>query len=84
MGFRGWDVFHTFYGNKDQPMPISNAWKLNLGRLVVPNVFIEPMLIRELARKFNPPSCQKPSRIGYFGYLSEGYHWMFWDGWVIH
>lgn len=24
MGHRGWDVFHTFYGNRDQPSPISN------------------------------------------------------------
>lgn len=56
MRYRGWDVFHAFYGNMDQPSPISNPWKLNLGRLVVPNVFIEPMLIEELANKFDPPS----------------------------
>lgn len=28
---------------------MSNPWILNLGKLVVPNVFVEPMLIRELA-----------------------------------
>lgn len=53
---RGWDVFYNFYGKRDKSIPVSNPWRLNLGKLVVPNVFVEPMLIRELAKNYHHQS----------------------------
>lgn len=35
---------------------MSNPWNLNLGKLVVPNIFFESMLIKELAKAYDPQS----------------------------
>lgn len=62
---RGWDIFYSFYGNRDKPIPMSNPWTLNLGNLVVQNVFVEPMLIRELVVSYDSPSKTVRSVDGY-------------------
>lgn len=33
--------------------PINNPWRLNIGRLEVPNVFISPELIKYLVDRYN-------------------------------
>lgn len=53
---RGWDIFFYFYGKKDKVIPVSNPWNLNLGRLVVSNVFLEPILIKEIEKHYHPLS----------------------------
>lgn len=47
------DIFHLFYQKRDKAAPVSNPWNLNLGKLVVPNVFVEPLLIRELTKNYH-------------------------------
>lgn len=62
---RGWDIFYYFYSKRDKHVPVSNPWTLNLGNLVVPNVFVEPMLIRELSKAYNSPSLTIRTVKGY-------------------
>lgn len=61
----GCDVFYSFYGNRDKLVLVSNPWILKLGKLVVSNVFVEPMLIRELAIAYDPPRRTVRSKDGY-------------------
>lgn len=62
---RGWGIFYNFYGNMDKSILVSNPWRLNLGKLVVPNIFVEPMLIRELAKNYHLQSMIVKTAIGH-------------------
>lgn len=53
---RGWDIFYCFYRNRDKPTPVLNCWNMALARFVVPNVFLEPLLIRKLGKQYHPTS----------------------------
>lgn len=50
----GWYIFYYFYGNRDKQVSLSNPWRLNLGKFVFPNIFVESMLIRELGKSYHP------------------------------
>lgn len=62
---RSWDIFHSSYGNIDKAIPVCNPLTLNLGKLVVPNFFVEPMLIRELAKAYDVPILMVRTTKGY-------------------
>lgn len=62
---RGWDIFHSFYGNRDNSIPVCNPWTLNFGKLVVTNVIVEPMLISELVKAYDVPSWMVRTIEGY-------------------
>lgn len=44
-------LFHYF--RRDNPTTISNPWKTGLGKLVVPNVFVNIHLLKLLVRNYN-------------------------------
>lgn len=50
---RGHELFLFHYFRRDEPMPISNPWKTGLGKLVVPNVFVNIDLLKLLVRNYN-------------------------------
>lgn len=49
---RGWEFFHSFYGNRDKAIPQCNPRTPNLVKFVVPNDFVEPMLLRDLEKEY--------------------------------
>lgn len=51
---RGYDLFMFHWKRRMSLEPVSNPWRLNIGRLVVPNVFISLELIKALASKYDP------------------------------
>src|SRR5271156_1087777 len=48
-GTTGYSLFSYFYNNADKPIPVSNPWISGLGRLLVPDVFLDVDLFLELA-----------------------------------
>lgn len=42
-----------------------NPWTLDLGKLVVPHFFVEPMLIREIEKAYDVPSQMVRTTEGY-------------------
>lgn len=53
---RGSDIFYYLYSNRDKDLLVSNPWVVDLAKLVVPNVFVEPKLIRFLSTYYHPNS----------------------------
>jgi hypothetical protein len=51
---RGYELFIYHYENKYRFELVYNPWRLNLGRLVVLNVFVDVELIKALANKYDP------------------------------
>lgn len=50
----GYDIFMYHYRKQFKSQPVYNPWRLNLGRLMVPNVFINVDLIKALASRYDP------------------------------
>lgn len=50
---RGHELFLFHYLRRDEPMPISNPWNTNLGKLVVPNIFVDIDLLKLLVRHYD-------------------------------
>lgn len=50
---RGHELFLYHYLSWNKEMPLSNPWTTNLGRLVVPNIFLNLRLLELLTRKYN-------------------------------
>lgn len=46
-------MFLYHYSRRSKPTPISNPWTTGLGKLVVPNVFVNIQLMKTLARAYN-------------------------------
>lgn len=57
----GRSLFWYFYNNRDEKMPLSNPWKLELAKVIVPNVFIDVELIEVLTRNYKK---KKPKQSG--------------------
>lgn len=51
---RGHELLFFGYKRRDALEPISNLWKRNLGKLVVPNVFVDVELMKALVNCYNP------------------------------
>lgn len=51
---RGHELFLFGYKRRKAPEPISNLWKRNLGKLVVPNVFVDVELMKALVDSYDP------------------------------
>lgn len=49
-------LFWYFYKNKLEKVPISNPWNINLGKLIIPEVFIDIDLKKVLIKEYNPTS----------------------------
>lgn len=49
----GGDLFLYFYKNKDGKVPVSNPWTLDLGKLIVQNVFVDVELIQTLVENYH-------------------------------
>lgn len=45
-------LFWYFYNNRDEKVPRSNPWNLDLVKVIVPNVFIDVELIKVLAHNY--------------------------------
>ena len=50
------ELFWFFYKNKIDKVPISNPWTRNLGKLIMPDVFVDVDLLKELIKSYNPVS----------------------------
>lgn len=51
---RGYELFLFHYHRREKPKPICNPWQLGVGKLVVPNVFVNIDLLELLELNFNP------------------------------
>lgn len=51
---RGYYLFIFHWKRRMSPELVSNPWRLNIGRLVVPNVFISLELIKSLTNRYDP------------------------------
>lgn len=49
----GWDLFLYFYNKRNEKISVSNAWMLDIARLIVPNVFFDVEFIRLLAKNYH-------------------------------
>lgn len=43
-----------FYNNKIKGPPASNPWETNLTKFILPKVFVEACLIKDLIKAYNP------------------------------
>lgn len=50
---RGFELFLFHYCRKTNHEPICNPWRMNLGKIVVPNVFLDVDLVKLLAEHYN-------------------------------
>lgn len=50
---RGYELFMFHYHRHEKPEPICNRWKLNLGKLVVPNIYVNVDLLKLLAQNYD-------------------------------
>lgn len=50
---RGHELFIFHYLHRDETMPISNPWSTNIGKLMVPNVFVNTDLLKFLVRQYD-------------------------------
>lgn len=50
---RGHELFLYHYSWRSKPTPISNPWITGLGKLVVPNIFVNVQLMKTLDRAYN-------------------------------
>lgn len=50
---QGYELFMYHYRKQFRFEPVCNPWRLNLGRLAVPNVFINIELVKALASQYN-------------------------------
>ena len=50
----GTELFWFFYKNRVQNVPVSNPWTRNLGKLIVPEVYMDVDLIKALVNAYNP------------------------------
>ena len=46
-------IFWFFYNNRVRGCPASNPWEKNLGKLLVPKVFIDVDLVKALIKAYN-------------------------------
>lgn len=51
---QGYELFLFHYSRRTRHEPMCNPWKLNLGKIVVPNVFVNMDLFKLLAKHYNP------------------------------
>lgn len=51
---RGYELFIYGSNRRVSPQPFNNLWRLNLGRLVVANVFMNVELMKALANNYDP------------------------------
>lgn len=49
----GWQMFQHWFGNRNLGSPFSNLWDLNMGRLIVPNVYMDVDLLKDIASKYD-------------------------------
>jgi hypothetical protein len=52
--YSGISLFHYFWNNRVKPAPICNPWDLNMAKLIVPDIYVDIGLIRELAKNYCP------------------------------
>lgn len=53
-GMNGYELFMYFFYNRVERVPICNPWMRNLAKLIMPNVFVDVDLMKELIRSYNP------------------------------
>jgi len=51
---KAYELFKFHYNRRFRNSPVSNPWHLNLGKLVVPDVFLNVELLQLLAKQYNP------------------------------
>lgn len=49
---RSYELFMFHYHRHEKPEPICNPWKLSLGKLVVPNVYVDVDILKLLAQHY--------------------------------
>lgn len=50
----GLSMFMIWFGQRNPPAPFSQAWQYDLGKLVVPIVFMDVDLLKGVADKYDP------------------------------
>lgn len=50
----GYELFMYFDCNRVEVVPICNPWKHDLAKLIVPEVFVDVALMKELIKAYNP------------------------------
>lgn len=50
----GFSLCRKGYNKKKEKVPVSNIWNFNLGRLVVPNIYVNIELITTIAKNYKP------------------------------
>ena len=50
----GLELFRRWYGQRNAPHPFSNGWRYDMGKLVVPNVFLDVDLLLAVAARYDP------------------------------
>lgn len=51
---RGYEFFNFHYHRRNCFEPVCNLWKLNVGKLVYPNIFVNAELVKLLADHYDP------------------------------
>jgi hypothetical protein len=50
------EMFRLWFGQRNLQHPLCNGWKYDMGKLVVPNVFLDVDLLRVVASRYDPDS----------------------------
>lgn len=48
----GWDMLKYWFGKDFTKVPTCNGWRLDMGKLVVPNVYLDIDLLKVVAPNF--------------------------------
>ena len=54
MPLHGRSLFWYFFANRNEKEPINYPWRLDLGKIVIPNVFVDIELINLLDKHYEP------------------------------
>jgi hypothetical protein len=52
----GWNLYWYFYRNRNDKVPTSNPWTLDVEKMIFPNAFVDIELIQALAQIYHAPT----------------------------
>ncbi len=54
ISFGGIVLFRKWFSQRNQGIPLSNVWDFDVGRLILPSVFMDEDLLIALAKRYDP------------------------------
>lgn len=54
LSYTRWSLLQGWFGNKNAHIPICNPWRLDMGKLIVPNMYLDIDLLKANVANYDP------------------------------